>query len=347
MKSSLSHIVFLTPGFAASETDSTTIPALQDYIKSISESSPETKISLITFQFPFQKQPYDWHGIEVIPLNGQNGKLNKVSIWLKALKKLQKINKSNRISTIHSFWIGECSFIGQFFAKKYGIKHLITAMGQDVFKNKYARFVNPIHSKMITLSEPHRDLLQKNYQLSSEIIPWSIDTKSFPDLKENCIDILGVGSLNSVKNYLGFIRIIKAVVVEYPNLKVEIIGDGTELHHIQKSITQNQLASNITLTGKLNRSEVYDKMSRSKILLHTSEYESFGYVFAEALYSGIKIVSFPVGSFTPIPQWKTVTNESEMTKAVFAFLKDDKGKTRVLLNTKEETLNAYLKLYHE
>lgn len=347
MKSPLNHIVFLTPGFAASDTDSTTIPALQDYVKFLSESMPETRITVITFQFPFKTKSYHWHTIEVIPLNGQNGKLNKPFIWFKAWKTLKQINKANKINIIHSFWIGECSFIGQLFSKKLGLKHIITAMGQDVFKNKYAHFVNQNLSKIITLSKPHQSLLKKKYQLSSEIIPWNIDTTIFPDLRETNIDVLGVGSLNSVKNYPLFIRIIKSVVAKYPNLKVAIIGDGTELHHIQKSINQNDLASNITLTGKLSRSEVYAKMSSAKILLHTSQYESFGYVFAEALYSGMRIVSFAVGASKSIPQWKIATQESEMVEAVIAFLNEDNSKSRVLLSTKEETVNAYLKLYHE
>ena len=346
MKSPLSHIVFLTPGFAGSEADSTTIPALQDYVKFLSESVPETRITIITFQFPFTSKSYHWHNIEIIPLNGQNGKLRKPFVWLKAWKTLQQINNANRISMIHSFWIGECSFIGQWWAKKFGIKHFITAMGQDVFKNKYAHFIRQNHSKIITLAKPHQALLQKNYRLSSEIIPWSINPNAFPDLKEDSLDVLGVGSLNLVKNYPAFIRVVKAVVAKYPNLKVEIIGDGAELHCLQKSITQNDLVSNITLTGKLDRTEVYDKMSRAKILLHTSHYESFGYVFAEALYSGMRIVSFAVGAAKSIPQWKIVTTEFEMTDAVIAFLNEDNSKSRMLLSTKKETVNAYLKLYH-
>ena len=98
-------------------------------------------------------------------------------------------------------------------------------MGQDVYKyNKYAFNLRKSNTKIITLSQNHSDVLLKNHNLNSEIIPWSIDSNNFPDLEENKIDILGVGSLNKIKNYPLFIKIIAELAKEKPNLKVEIIG---------------------------------------------------------------------------------------------------------------------------
>ena len=80
------HIVFLTPGFAESDKDSTTIPALQVYLKSLRKTLPDTKMTLLAFQFPFSKTIYDWHGIEVILLNGKNKRIKKLWVWRKAMK---------------------------------------------------------------------------------------------------------------------------------------------------------------------------------------------------------------------------------------------------------------------
>lgn len=347
MKIPAGHIVFLTPGFAESESDNTTIPALQDYILAISKAaSNDTQFTIITFQFPFRKQPYYWHGIQVIPLNGRNQKWNKLLIWRKAIQNLKKLDNERHITHIHSFWIGECSFIGQSFAKKRNIEHIVTAMGQDVFGNRFARFIDSKFSKIITLSNPHHDLLKQNHRIDSTIIPWSIAPATFPDLNENTVDILGVGSLTDVKNYPAFIRIVKMIAIQVPNLKVEIIGEGNQMEHLKQQIAKENLTSVIILKGKLNRIEVYNKMSQSKVLLHTSRYESFGYVFAEALYSGMKIVSHKVGISAAIPQWKTANTEVEMSEAIRSFLNDNSPKIRIELTTKEQMLNAYSELYN-
>ena len=120
------HIVFLTPGFAESESDSTTIPALQIYLKELSSRLSDTKLTLISFQFPFHSKPYPWNGITVIPLNGQNSRLKKYKTWTKARETLEKLHQRHKIDVIHSFWIGECTRIGSLFSKGLGIKHVVS-----------------------------------------------------------------------------------------------------------------------------------------------------------------------------------------------------------------------------
>ncbi len=342
------HIVFLTPGFAASENDSVTIPALQIYLMALRKDLPQVKLTLITFQYPFTNKKHNWNGIDIIPLNGGNKKSRKIATWYRSYRLLKKIHSETPFTVIHSFWIGECSLIGQFFATRKNITHIVTAMGQDVFKNKYVKFINEKRSKLVTLSENHQTELYKNYGLRSDIIPWGIDTNSFPKIKDVKIDILGVGSLNNIKNYPFFIDVIKKVVEKKPNLKVEIIGGGNESSKIRSLIKSHNLNENITLTGELSRDSVLQKMSMSKILLHTSKYESFGYVFSEALYSGMQIVSFDVGASQKLPEWKVCNSEESFVANCLNLLNDENSeRKRILLSDIDFTLKAYLILYHE
>ena len=110
----------------------------------------------------------------------------------------------------------------------------------------------------------------------------------FPPLNnERDIDILGVGGLIPLKNYQLFIRLIKSILPDFPNLKAVIIGEGKERKIIEQMIEEWNLSEHISLTGMLPRHEVLNYMNRSRIFLHPSTYESFGFVFSEALYSGM------------------------------------------------------------
>ncbi|MBD09158.1 MAG: hypothetical protein CMC68_00165 [Flavobacteriaceae bacterium] len=349
MKLKNTHIVFLTPGFAESETDSTTIPSLQIYLKCLKALLPNTKMTLLAFQFPFSNKTYNWNGIDVIPLNGKNKHLKKLLIWRNARRALLKLHTENPIATIHSFWIGECSLIGSRFSKKHSIKHITTAMGQDVkLGNKYVKPLLNTNTEIITLSENHKSILFDNYKLKSNIIPWQLDTSSFPSLQNSTIDILGVGSLNEVKNYSVFIKIISGLSKTNPNLKVEIIGEGALQMQLKKQIETLNLNDVITITGKLPRLKVYEKMAQAKVLLHTSKFESFGFVFLEALYSGMQIVSFNVGIASPILEWQICSTENEMTEALKAVINEPiKDKSRVALTEQDYCVKSYLKLYNE
>ncbi|MGH1385945.1 glycosyltransferase [Kordia sp.] len=342
------HIVFLTPGFAASENDSTTIPALQVFLKSMRKALPNAKLTILSFQFPFTKKKYDWYGIEVIPLNGQNKRLKKLQTWRKATKTLKRIHKTQKIDTIHSFWIGECARIGEKFAKKFNVNHVVTVMGQDAsIKNSYGKLLLNSNAKIVTLSENHQKALQVNYDLNSNIIPWHLDVSEFPELQKNTIDILGVGSLNTIKNYGDFIDIISALTKTHKNLNVEIIGEGYMQNEIETKIKNLQLEDTITLTGILPRKEVFQRMAQSQLLLHTSMYESFGFVFLEALYSGMQIVSHNVGLAKAAENWHVCEHKIDLIEACSKLLsKENIQKKRITLSTETETINAYLSLYH-
>ncbi len=348
MNKSNQHIVFLTPGFATSENDSTTIPALQIYLKNLRQNLPLAKLTLLTFQYPFSKQPFNWNGIEVIPLNGKNKRWKKLYIWKKAKHILEKINLELPITSIHSFWIGECSSIGLKFSKKHKIKHITTVMGQDAdSNNRYANDLTNTNTYIITLSKNQQDLLFKKHGLNTSIIPWSIDISSFPILQNKTIDILGVGSLNALKNYKTFINIIATLVQKHPNVKVEIIGAGIQRAALEKQIKELHLINNISLLGEIPREQVLEKMSKGKILLHTSSYESFGLVFLEALYSGMFIVSKNVGLARKIPSWSICDSQKEMIIACEDFLNHSvKRKERTILHSENESSIHYIKLYN-
>jgi len=349
LKNKKPHIVFLTPGFAISEKDSTTIPALQVYLKNLQMALPDAKFTLIAFQFPFSKKTYSWNGMKVIPLNGRNKHLKKLWTWNKALRILKKHHRKQPITAIHSFWIGECSMIGARFAKKYALNHITTVMGQEAHvANTYVESLKNSETKICTLSKSQHALLLEKHHINSTIIPWQLDTNWFPELQASSIDILGVGSLNEVKNYSTFIAVISVLVSTNPALKVAIIGEGNQRSLLEKQIQEHHLENNIKLLGTLSRKEVLAKMAQASVLLHTSTYESFGFVFLEALYSGMQIVSFPVGIAENSDYWQVCNSETEMVQACVKGLNTTKeNKERIASPCKTESVSSYLKYYNE
>lgn len=347
MKNTLNHIVFLTPGFAQNEQDTTTIPALQEYIFALKKVQPELKITIIAFQFPFTKSSYDWHNCHVIPLNGKNQKLKKILIWNSAFQSLKKLNKKQPISIIHSFWLGECAFVGNLFSNKFDIKHICTLMGQDVKrKNFYLKLLPLQKMNLICLSTFQKHYLLKNNSLQPHIIPWGITKTKFLPLTQKTIDIIGVGSLIPVKNYDLFIDIVHEIHKTLP-IKVVVLGDGKDKEKLQKKIKQLQLENAITFTGKLPYNKTLEYISKAKVLLHTSHFESFGMIFPEALESKTLIVSKNVGCAIPSENWFIAETIEELILAckkglITSF--STNGENPFLI---EKTVENYLKVYNE
>jgi glycosyltransferase involved in cell wall biosynthesis len=64
---------------------------------------------------------------------------------------------------------------------------------------------------------------------------------------------------------------------------------------LTRYLKDHRLETVVRLAGRLPRERVLDAMSKSRILLHTSRYEGQGYVFLEALGSGMRVVCRDVG----------------------------------------------------
>lgn len=101
----------------------------------------------------------------------------------------------------------------------------------------------------------------------------------------------------------------------------------------------------ITVMDALPRGEVLKLMQRSKVLVHTSSYESQGYVFDEALINGMSIVSDEVGSARPGARWRIASEPASMAAAVGDLLRNAPANDSTVPHPMSDTVSAYLDLY--
>ena len=324
------HILFLTPGFPKNEKDTTCLPYFQNYLLHFIKYRPNTELTIISFQYPFLKKEYQWNGIRVIALGGSNKKYGyKILLWRRALKIIRHIHQKLAIRLIHSLWLKECALIGNYIAKQLKVGHICTAMGTEVIKsqNHFLKILNPNQMTIVAVSNFQKAHLQKSFpQIKIKCIPWGIARPPHLKLKpynKRQIDILGVGSLIELKNYLNFIHIIQQLLEEKPNLVVRIIGDGVQRGLLEREIKRKKLEKTIKLIGQMDNSEVWKYMQNSKVFLHTSTFESQGYVFLEALLNGMKIVSRKVGIAEKSDYWgignDMVSLSSKVSQALAYF----------------------------
>jgi glycosyltransferase involved in cell wall biosynthesis len=306
------HILILTPGFPKDEADDNCIPPLQEYLIAFTSAIPGSKIKVISLHYPSKTDNYIWNGITVHPLSGKVSRLKKPFLWFKVIREAKKINAEHKIDIIHSFWLGECSLIGNYLSKKLKCTHICTLMGQDVKPpNKYLKLLKNNKTKFIALSKNQADEFNRwAKRKADKIIHWGINDQQIL-LTERDIDLLAVGSLIPLKNYSLFIQLAEEAVKIFPDLKCVIAGSGPELQKLKSFADEKNLLKNIKFKGLLNRTDIFKLMQRSKILIHPSNFESFGYVFAEALVNGMNIVSFNVGCALEHPKWFIAKDEKD------------------------------------
>ena len=346
------HIVVLTPGFAADEQDTTSVPSLQLFTRALKANYHELGIHIVAFQHPVRPGKYSWHGIPAYSAGGKVKKLTRIITWMKVLAHLYRLNKKRPIDLVHAFWLTEATLIGWVFCRLLGIRFLATAMGQDVKpENKYLKFIRLFSFDMTIISsfqEKYINRLKKAMVL--KVIPFGIDKTYFHQVtSKRETDVLGVGSLNRIKNYGEFIEIIETVAERHPGIRCKIIGDGSEREEIERIIKVKGLEKNITLTGNLSYDKAIEEMHRGKILLHTSTFEGQALVITEALAAGMQVSCHPVGIAASLESHHLFTSHSteDLASNITSLLQDVQMDHNPEIHfTIDGTCREYYKIYH-
>jgi len=343
-------LVILTPGFPKDEDDSACLPSIQVFVKALKIAYPQLNLIVLTFQYPFSAANYSWHGVNVIAFGGRSrSKGFRLFIWLKVWKKLLELKKKHQVIGLLSLWLGECALVGSDFAKSHLLKHYCWLLGQDARAgNKYMKWVKTNGSDLIALSDSLARELNKNYNvMPANVIPIGIDTELFRNITvERDIDVLGAGSLIPLKQYAVFVEIIGRLKNVFPKIKAVICGKGPEMEMLQAKVKELGLENNLTLVDELPHAEVLALMQRTKVFMHTSNYEGFGYVCIEALYGGARVVSFVRPMDEDILNWHIAADEAEMRQLVATILNEKNDDYNSVLPYRAgETAKAVMKLF--
>ncbi len=340
------RILILTPGFAASEQDYNCIPPMQLFVRALQKKGMQVQV--VALEYPFRDEVQDWHGAPVISANGQNRRWLRWRTWSRAFRYAEQIIRTNQVDILHSFWLGPAWVIGERLAQKWHIPHWTTLMGQDARAgNRYLRRLRPEHAgHLIALSPFHAAVFEQSTGLqAAQLIPWGVNTLEAPDTlpAERPLDVLGVGSLISVKNWDKWLKTIALVQKERPLLRAGLIGEGVLRSRLEKQARQLGLSETVHFTGNLPRPEVLARMWQTKVLLHTSDYESFGFVLPEAAMNACRLVSTPVGI---APQIADCADDPEtLAKKVLAAIQQPLLNAPAIPFTIEKAADAYQRLY--
>ncbi|MDI3320562.1 glycosyltransferase family 4 protein [Pinibacter soli] len=319
-------LIILTPGFPVNEADTACLPSIQVFVKNLKKNYPLLNIVIITFQYPFVAKKYTWNGIQVIGIGGANkGKLFRLSVWIKVWRILSGLQKQHHIIGILSLWLGECALLGKQFGKKYSIRYYTWLLGQDAKKNnRYKTLTRSSGHELIAISDSVSKTFEEHYDIKiTNVIPIGIDNTLFVDKQsERDIDIMAAGSLIPLKQYDVLIEVVKHVKENVGKLKVMLCGEGPEKAKLHDLVERYHLQDDITLTGELPHADVLANMRRTKIFLHSSSYEGFSTVCAEAVGAGAHVISFCKPMRHEIPHWIIVNSVEEMVERTVSLLKN-------------------------
>ncbi len=232
-------------------------------------------------------------------------------------KKLEETFELNNFDVIHShYWLS--GLVAKDISGKFNIPYIFTSHSLGVFLEGYnnertdCEKIVMTSSNFVTASTNYENiLLSESYKIDKKkikLIKPGVDENLFspdPNLsKENIF--LSIGRIQKQKRQLEAIEFLSSFREINNDFKCYFIGGPSgnsgddyfvELKEIVKDL---DLESHIEFLGNQPQSKIRELLNRSKLLIHTSEYETFGLVAIEAHSVGVPVISINQGSLKEI-----------------------------------------------
>jgi len=187
----------------------------------------------------------------------------------------------------------------------------------------------------------------------------------FSDNKKNNkkYDLIFVGRLTERKGLISLIYALKKIIIDFPQCKLLIIGDGPERSKINKLVLQLNLQNNVIFKGTVKSLEISNYYQQSKIFIIPSiGSENNPLAIIEAMASGLPIVASNIGGIPEMVEdgkngfLYQPLNINKLAKDINTLLKNEKLRDQFSNNninkykknyTSEHHYNKLIKIYKE
>lgn len=291
-------------------------------------------------------------------------------------KKLDEIVDLKSFDIIHAhYWLS--GLVAKQIAEEFKIPLIYTSHSLGIFQEGYnnervdCEKIVMTESDFVTASSEFENvLISENYKIDKnkiKHIPPGVDREIFsinPSIKRENI-FLSIGRIQPQKGQLEVLNFLNNFRKIESNFKCYFIGgpsgkSGDEyLEELRKSIKEADLGSHVEFLDSLPQTKIKELLNRSKLLLHTSKFETFGLVAIEANSMGVPVLTTNKGSLVEIIEnnkngfLSENLVESSVNNFVMDLLQDDSRFELIMKNCIEKsskydwqnTTNTIEKLY--
>ncbi|POH09971.1 1,2-diacylglycerol 3-glucosyltransferase [Fructilactobacillus sanfranciscensis] len=238
-------------------------------------------------------------------------------IAVRGLFQATQIAKKLHLDIVHTQTEFSMGMIGKFVAKNLSIPciHTYHTMYEDYLHYvANGHLLKPIHVKEGTLYfchhldgivSPSKRVLDKltGYGVKSpiRIIPTGINVEHYEEpstvdirkklgISEETPVMLSVSRLAYEKNISELIDALPKILKQVPEAKLVIVGQGPAENDLHQQVKKLKLKDSVIFTGEIDNDDVYRYYRMANVFVSTSESESQGLTYIEAMAAGTKVV---------------------------------------------------------
>ncbi len=187
-------------------------------------------------------------------------------------------------------------------------------------------------------------------------------TKGAASASAGRVLVIGVGTLIWGKDYEHALLAVRKGIDAGADLRLDLVGDGTDRQHLQFAIDDLGLGDRVRLLGKRPAGDVAALLQGADVFLHTSCSEGISNAVLEAMATGLPVVTTDVGGMAEavrdgIDGYLVPVRDADATAAALVRLAGDRalraqmgaaGRERVTADFRlADQITAFAALLHE
>ncbi|WP_125765066.1 MULTISPECIES: glycosyltransferase family 4 protein [Levilactobacillus] len=272
-------------------------------------------------------------------------------IAVRGLFQAYQIAKELNLDVVHTQTEFSMGWIGKFVARNLEIPclHTYHTMYEDYLHYvANGKILKPVHVKQGTLAFCYHltgvvapsdrvltTLTDYGVKTPIRVIPTGVNLHQYeqPDTANlrrqlgydpDTPVILSLSRLAYEKNIKASIAALPRILAQVPNAQLLIVGDGPAKADLEAQAKDAGLDDHVTFTGEINNDEVFRYYHMANVFLSSSDSESQGLTYIEALAAGTKIVVMTSPYTDELLSSRTLgvtfTTEDELVENVVDYL---------------------------
>lgn len=267
-------------------------------------------------------------------------------VFARLVADVRRLHANAPIDVIHAHAPLPCGHAAMLLHAELKLPYVVSVHGLDAFGDdqvrghagKWSRRISQRvyrgASRVICISEHVRERVLEGAGrvCRTSVVYNGVDSTLFSPAETvtaQSLSVLSVGNLIPIKGHDVLIRAVASIAAEFPQLTLEIVGDGSERQPLQALAEQLGIAERVQFRGTRNRHEVAEAMRRCSVFALPSRYEGLGCVYLEAMSVGKAVIGCRGQGIAEIIQHGSngflvgPGNEKELALALSMLLRDE------------------------
>ncbi len=334
---------------------------LNIYVEKISDQlSKNNNVTVVTAEKAesFSKGNLDFQSLDLFD---KDLSVEDKEIYLQEfINKLYESFDFESFDVIHAhYWLS--GLVGKEIANKFNKPLVYTSHSLGIFLEGYnkervdcEKLIMTSSDVITTSSQFEKNMILENYKIDSsklKLVKPGVDVEIFTpnsEIKRENI-FLSIGRIQEQKGQIDVIKFLDNFKKVENNFMCYFVGgpsgkSGIEyLEELKKVVIDLELESYVEFVDIISQTKIRDLLNKSKLLIHTSKFETFGLVAAEALAMGVPVLTSNRGSLLEIVENTINGYQSEnlidrnVNNFVKELLNNDEKFNEIMLNCLEKS----------